>query len=39
MTAYLTAERAETLIELCLDRQRLAPMAADEFMELLVVGP
>jgi len=37
MTACLPAERAEALIELCLDRRRLATMPADRFMELLVV--
>jgi 2-methylcitrate dehydratase len=37
MTACLPAERAEALIGLCLDRKRLAGMAVNEFMELLVV--
>jgi len=37
MAASLPAERTEALIELCLDRQRLAPMATDEFIDLLVV--
>jgi len=37
MTTCLPAERAAALIELCLDRRRLAPMPADDFMELLTV--
>jgi len=37
MAACLPAERAEALIELCLDRRRLATMPADGFMELLLV--
>lgn len=37
MTSCLSSERVEALIVLCLDRPRLAAMAVDEFMELLVV--
>jgi len=37
MAACLPAERVEALIELCLDRQRLAAMPVNEFMELLTV--
>jgi 2-methylcitrate dehydratase len=37
MAARLPAERAEALIELCLDRRRLASMPVHEFMELLAV--
>lgn len=37
LTTRLPAERAEALIGLCLDRKRLATMAVDEFMALLVV--
>jgi 2-methylcitrate dehydratase len=37
MAATLPAERAEALIELCLDRRRLAAMPVNEFMDLLTV--
>jgi 2-methylcitrate dehydratase len=37
MSSCLPAERAEALIELCLDRRRLTSMPVNEFMELLVV--
>jgi len=37
LASCLPPARAAALSELCLDRQRLASMAADEFMELLVI--
>jgi hypothetical protein len=37
MAACLPAARAEALLELCLDRQRLAAMPVNDFMTLLVV--
>ncbi len=36
MTSRLPAERVEALVGLCLDRKRLAAMAVNEFMALLV---
>jgi 2-methylcitrate dehydratase PrpD len=37
LATRLPPERAEAVIGLCLDRQRLAAMPVNEFMELLVV--
>jgi len=37
MSTRLTPEQAEMIIELCLDRQRLAAMPVNKFMELLVL--